>query len=62
MSGSVADYPLNQLRRGYRWVPQGDDPHTYEHLPEKDFRKCRGCDRDFHMSWGRYCPDCTGAS
>lgn len=22
---------------------------------------CRGCGRDYHNSWGRFCPDCTGA-
>jgi hypothetical protein len=38
-------------------APLGAKPE----LEPEGIVSCRGCGRDYHNSWGRFCPDCTGA-
>lgn len=40
----------------YRPPPKASAPP-----PDDGLRKCRGCGDTYHESWGRFCPNCTGA-
>lgn len=40
----------------------GSPPRGLKQPPADKLRKCPGCGRKFHPSWGRACGDCSGAS